>query len=152
MKIWTNLILSLLLSHAAYAQAAERPTGPTRPARSEFFTSEGAMVFVEKTKTDALFALTLSLHRDLPPNAQVKVLFENPSVPGEFFEVPVSVQANRTIMAQSPRFEGIKNQRSYLSKTLVTDDSGQVVSSHEQWIWFYMPPQLRSEFKTRIID
>ena len=134
------------------AAAKEPPNGPRKGSRSEFFTTEGAMVFVQKTAPDALFALSLAVNRDLPPNAQIKVQFENPAVPGEHFEVPAEINARRQVMVQSPRFNAIKNRRSYLSRTLVQDEQGKLISTHDQWIWFDLPADFRAGFAMKITD
>jgi hypothetical protein len=152
MKTWTAIALSMLACQIGFAQSINRPNGPTKPAHSEFFTSQAAMVLLDKKSPDALFGLTLSLDRDLPPNAEIKVQFENPALPDEFFEVAASVDARRLIMARSPHFTGITNHRAYLARTLVLDEHKQVISTHEQWIWFDMPAQLRSAYATKVID
>jgi hypothetical protein len=152
MKSWIAIALSVLSCQASLAQSISRPNGPTRPAHSEFFTSQGALVLLDRDSPEALFGLTLSLDRDLPPHSEIKVRFENPTLPGEFFEVAATADSRRLVMAQSPHFVGITNRRAYLARTIVLDEHKQVISTHDQWIWFEMPAQLRSAYATKVID
>lgn len=95
-----------------------------------------------------------TVHRstEWPDQARPFGILQNPTAPGEFFEVAATADASRLVMARSPHFIGIINQRAYLSRTLVLDENKQVISTHDQWIWFEMPAQMRSAYATKVFD
>ncbi|MTW11762.1 hypothetical protein GM658_14240 [Pseudoduganella eburnea] len=110
------------------------------------------MVLVERDASTAIFALTLSLEKVLPPNSSLQVEFEDPTAPDALFVVSGSVNEKGLLLAQSPKFEGLRNKRAYLARTKVLGADQQVLSIHDQWIWFNMPNELRKFYATKIID
>jgi hypothetical protein len=154
MKLIQKLLVAVSAALVVTAVSAEqmRPTGPTRASHSEFFKSKVAMVLVARDEPAAIFALTLAIEKPLPSGSTVRVEFENPNSPDSPFVVDAVPDANGNVAAQSPKFEGIQNKRSYLARTRVIGADRQVVSVHEQWIWFDMPKELRSAYATKIVD
>ena len=154
MKPIQNLLASISIALAFTAVSAEqiRPTGPTRATHSEFFTSEVAMVLVAREEPAALFALTLAIDKPLPSGSTLRIEFENPNMPDSPFVIDGAPDRNGKVLAQSPKFEGIQNKRAYLTRTKVIGADQQIISVHEQWIWFQMPKELRSAYATKIVD
>jgi len=139
-----------VLFTAALAQEP-RPSGPSKPTQSEFFSSQVAMVLVAQQEPTAIFALTLGAKKPLPTGSTIQVEFENPTRPDTPFIVAGGVQ-NGKVVAQSPPFEGIHNRTSYLTRTKVFGADQQLLSVHDQWIWFEMPQVMRQAYATKIID
>lgn len=110
------------------------------------------MVLLARDEPAAIFALTLANEKPLPSGSTVRIEFENPNVPDSPFVVDGVLDENGNVVAQSPRFEGIQNKRSYLTRAKVIGADRQVISVHEQWIWFEMPKALRSAYATKIVD
>ena len=154
MKLIQKLLVAASAALVFTAVSAEqmRPTGPTRASRSEFFKSEVAMVLLARDEPAAIFALTLGIEKPLPSGATVRVEFENPNSPDSPFVVDGVPDKDGNVAAQSPKFEGIQNKKSYLTRTRVIGADRQVIAVHEQWIWFDMPKAMRSAYATKIVD
>lgn len=149
-KILTFVFIAVI-STIALAQEA-RPSGPSKPAQSEFFTSQLAMVLVAQQEPSAIFALTLAVKKPLPSGSTIQVEFENPNRPGESFIIAVAGVQDGKVAARSPRFEGIRNKTAYLARTRVFGADQHLLSVHDQWIWFEMPKALRDAYATKIFD
>jgi hypothetical protein len=67
------------------------------------------------------------------------------------FTVSVSTAGETELLFQSRPFLGIFNKRAYWSRAKVTGADGQVIATHEQWIWFDIPQALKSEYATKIL-
>jgi hypothetical protein len=148
-KLFAFAFIAMIFT-GALAQET-RPSGPSRPIQSEFFTSEVAMVLVAQQEPTAIFALTLVAKKALPTGSTIQVEFENPKQPDTPFIVAGGVQ-NGKLVAQSPPFEGIHNRTAYLTRTKVYGADQQLLSVHDQWIWFEMPQAMRKAYATKIID
>jgi hypothetical protein len=83
-----------------------RPSGPSKPTRSEFFTSQVAMVLVAQQEPTVIFALTLHANKPLPIGSIIQVEFENPNQPDEPFNIALAEAQNGKVVAQSPRLKG----------------------------------------------
>jgi hypothetical protein len=140
-----------VISTIALAQET-RPSGPSKPTQSEFFTSQVAMVLVARQEPTAIFALTLAATKPLPGGSTIQVEFENPNRPDEPFIIAVVGVQNGKVVAQSPRFEGIRNKTAYLTRTRVFGADQHLISVHDQWIWFEMPRAMRDAYATKIFD
>ena len=110
------------------------------------------MVLLARQEPSAIFALTLVIEKPLPVGSTVFVEFENPNQPDSPFVIANVAAENGKILARSPKFVGIQNKRAYLSRTKLFGADEQLLSVHDQWIWFDAPPELRSAFATKISD
>jgi hypothetical protein len=66
--------------------------------------------------------------------------------------VAAALNEKGELHAQSPKFEGIKNKTTYLARTKITGPDKQIISEHNQWIWFEMPDVLRKAYATKVVD
>jgi hypothetical protein len=148
----------LFLIAAAWADATSaaeqivRPSGPTQPARTEYFSSEVAGVVLDRAAPTVVFALTLAAQKEMPLNSAIRVEFENPADQNAPFIVTAKIDEKNQLMARSPRIEGITNKRAYLTRTKLLDEDQNVLSTHDQWIWFDFPKAFRSSYATKVID
>lgn len=149
-KLLTLAFIAVMFS-TALAQET-RPSGPSKPTQSEFFTSQLAMVLLDQQEPTAIFALTLAAKKPLPSGSTIQVEFENPNQPDEPFIIAGLVAQNGKVVIQSPRFEGIRNRTAYLARTRVLGFDQQLLSVHDQWIWFEMPKSMRDAFATKVFD
>lgn len=154
MKSFKKLLSFTFVAAISTTASAEetRPSGSSRPAQSEFFTSQVAMVLVAQQESTAIFALTLATKKPLPNGSTIQVEFENPNRPDSPFIIANVVAQNGKVVAQSPKFEGIHNKTAYLTRTKVLGADQQLLSAHDQWIWFEMPQAMRNAYATKIID
>jgi hypothetical protein len=154
MKSFEKLLASTFIAAIFTTVSAQetRPSGPSKPAQSEFFTSQLAMVLVARQESTAIFALTLATKKPLPDGSTIRVEFENPNLPESPFVITNVVAKNGEVVVQSPRFEGIHNRTAYLTRTKVLGADQKPLSIHDQWIWFEMPIALRNKYETKIFD
>jgi hypothetical protein len=79
MKRLTALLLGMmcfvLFSLPVEAQT-KRPTGPVGATKSEFFTSQAALMLLDKDAPEVRFGLTLGVVKALPAGATLIVEFE----------------------------------------------------------------------------
>lgn len=149
-KVLTLAFIAVMFS-TAWAEET-RPSGPSKPTQSEFFMSQLAMVLVAQQEPTALFALTLAAKKPLPSGSTIQVEFENPNRPDKPFIIAGVVAQNGKVVTQSPRFEGIRNRTAYLTRTRVLGSDQQLLSVHDQWIWFEMPKSMRDAYATKVFD
>lgn len=110
------------------------------------------MVLVASDEPSAIFALTLAIKKPLPEDSTIQVEFENPNRQDSPFIIADVTAKNGAVVAQSPKFEGIRNKTAYLTRTRVLGADRQPLSVHEQWIWFEMPQAMRKAYATKIVD
>jgi hypothetical protein len=154
MKLLKNILAFAFIAVIPTTASAQetRPSGPSKPTQSEFFTSHVAMVLVAQQEPTAIFALTLAAKKPLPSGSTIQVEFENPNRPDEPFIIAVVGAQNGKVVAQSPRFEGIRNKTAYLTRTRVFGADQHLLSIHDQWIWFEMPKAMRGVYATKIFE
>lgn len=54
--------------------------------------------------------------------------------------------------ARSPKVDRIHNKHAYLVRTKLIGQGQEILSVHDQWIWFELPKELRSGYATNIVD
>jgi hypothetical protein len=154
MKTLFKFLLTILAAFTFGSVLAEeaRPNGPAQPSKTEYFTSELASVLLARQAPVSVFALSLAPNKPLPAGSTVSVEFENPMNPDLPFIVPAELNRKGELHVQSPKFEGIKIKKAYLARTKVLGPELQVLSVHDQWIWFDMPDAMRKVYATKVID
>ncbi|MTW10043.1 hypothetical protein GM658_05465 [Pseudoduganella eburnea] len=149
-KLFTLVFSSIVLAKASAEEV--RPSGPTRPSQTEYFTSAVAMVLVARDAPTSILALSLLPNKPLPVGSSILVEFEDPADNKSPFMVSGTVNEKGELHVQSPKIEEIRNKRAYLTRTKVIGPDNQVLSEHIQWIWFEMPDVMRKVYATKVVD
>ena len=111
-----------------------------RAEASEYFVTEGGGIMIDNSELN--YAMTYKLIKNASASIYAVVEFENPK-PGGSPLVAKAILKNgaKKLLVQSPKFKGIRNNRSYSTILRAYSDANHtnLITTHKQAIQFSAP-------------